>query len=154
MVLEISSTPYIFTFKMYDWLRMDLNGRPRNLNIDRASENLFYNRKGEYVSEQLKSKPVMLSEGEGWSRWHLPTHETHLYDVMRYSIRSSVDIRTGNKCLVMNLVEGQSVNVETQRGMKQKISYAETFVVTAAAETVRITNIAGDEAIIVMAFVK
>ncbi|MCK7540517.1 MAG: hypothetical protein MZV63_61300 [Marinilabiliales bacterium] len=51
----------------------------------------------------------MMSEGEGWSQWHLPTHETHLYDVMRYTIRSSVDIHTGNKCLVMNLVEGQSV---------------------------------------------
>ena len=73
---------------------------------------------------------------------------------MRYSIRSSVDIHTGNKCLVMNLVEGHSVIVETRGGMKQKISYAETFVIAAAAETVRITNIANDEAIIVMAFVK
>ena len=154
MVLEISSTPYIFTFKMYDWLRMDLNGRPRNLNIERAGENLFFDRKGEYVSEQLKSKPVLLSEGDGWTQWHLPTHETHLYDVMRYSIRSSVDIHTGNKCLVMNLVEGHSVIVETRGGMRQKISYAETFVIAAAAETVRITNIADDEAIIVMAFVK
>jgi hypothetical protein len=54
----------------------------------------------------------------------------------------------------MNLVEGSGINVETRRGLSKKISYAETFIVPAAAETVRITNLSEGEAIIVMAFVK
>jgi len=154
MVLEISSTPYIFTFKMYDWLRMDLNGRPRDLNIDRALGNLFFDRKGEQVSTHLKSNPVKLKEGHDWQLWHLPTHETHLYDVLRYNFRTTIDIHTENKCLVMNLVEGQSITVETHNGLQQRISYAETFIVAAAAEMVRITNLSESEAMLVIAFVK
>lgn len=154
LVLEISTTPYIFTFKMYDWLRKDLNGQPRDLNIARAMDNLFFDRKGKYVTDNMKSKPNLLEEGDGWQRWHLPTHETHLYDVHRYNIRTSAVIPTNDRCLVINLVDGERIVIETQNGITRKISYAETFVVPAAAGSIRVTNLSEREAVLVKAFIK
>lgn len=154
MVLEISSTPYIFTFKMYDWLRLDLDGRPRPLNIARAFENLYFDRKGQRVQQELISQPRIVSRGADWELWHLPTHPNQFYDVYRVQFHGRVTIPTRGSCQVMSLVEGTTVMLETADGQNPCFNYAETFVVPAAAGSVTLVNTGAAPAMVVMAFLK
>jgi len=154
LVLEISATTYIFTFKMYDWQRMDLEGKPRTLNIDRAMENLQFERKGARIAKEFVSHPLELAHGEDWRLIHLPTHCKQFYDVHRFEFDSEVECHTAGSPHVLSLVEGTSVIVETKSGMKQQYSYAETFVIPAAAETYRLINAGSQRAMVVKAFIK
>jgi mannose-6-phosphate isomerase class I len=154
LVLEISATPYIFTFKMYDWMRLDLDGGPRPLNIQRAMDNLNFEMQGERAQRELISQPRSLARGPGWELIHLPTHNTHFYDVHRFDFTGSVEARTEGSPHVLNVTEGESVVVETPDSPPFHCAFAETFVIPAATERYRLTSANGGPLKVVKAFLK
>jgi mannose-6-phosphate isomerase class I len=154
LVLEISATPYIFTFKMYDWLRLDLNGEPRAINIDHAFNNLNFDRKGARVTNELISKQAVIDQGNDWQLVHCATHPVHFYDVHRIEFMSRITVQTNNTCHILMLVEGSSVAVETVDGTITTFNYAETFVIPAAAKTYTLINKGTAMAKVVKAFCK
>ncbi len=154
VVLEISATPYIYTFKIYDWMRRDLNGNLRPLNIERAWQNLNFERQEEYVAAQLCPKPSVIRSGDGWREVLVGTHEALFYAVHRYEFAAEIDATTDGRCHILNVVAGTAVIVETANGYRARFNYAETFVIPAAAESYRLTAVGGQPCQVVVAFVK
>jgi mannose-6-phosphate isomerase class I len=154
LVLEISATPYIFTFKMYDWMRLDLNDAPRPINIEHAFHNLDFSRRGQRVREELVSKPIRLMGGDDVQIESLPTHEQHFYAIHRISFLHRAVIRTGGQCHLLMLVDGISVTVKTKRGRQYRIHYAETFILPAAAEEYELINDHHEPIKLIKAFIK
>ena len=154
LVLEISATPYIFTFKMYDWLRLDLNGEPRPINIEHAFKNLNFERKGQRVKSELLSTPVSINKGDDWNIIHYPTHPEHFYDVHRIDFQSSVSIEKENICQVMMLVEGETIAIEIDNRNVTYYQLAETFIIPASVKKYKLINKGKKAAKVIKAFLK
>ncbi len=154
LILEISATPYIFTFKLYDWLRPDLDGKPRPLNISRGMENLDFSRSGPEVVSTLISRSRVVASGEGWTKEHVPTHAMHYYDVYRFRFRGEVEGLTGGSVHILSLVEGGEIDVGAGAGPVCRYHFAETFVISAAAGSYRLVHRGEGESVVVVACMK
>jgi predicted NBD/HSP70 family sugar kinase len=154
LVLEISSTPYIFTFKLYDWLRMGLDGKPRPLNIDHGFHNLDFSRKGNRVAAECMAVPRLIENGDDWACYELPTHDLHFYRVQRFHFKTKIRISKVGKCHVAMLVAGDSISIHTEHHEPQEYHYAETFIVPGAVDSYEVMNRRGDYAMLLIAFVK
>lgn len=153
MVLEISSTPYIFTFKMYDWVRPGLDGKPRPINVEHGFKNVYFDRKGERVEKEFISKPSVNKEFSNGRKINLPTHEEHFYAVDRYEFTGEIEIETLGQCHICMLVEGDIAEVSVGQN-SQKFKYAETFVIPANVPKYKINHIGSKKAFVVVSYVK
>ncbi|HYG24222.1 MAG TPA: class I mannose-6-phosphate isomerase [Verrucomicrobiae bacterium] len=144
MVLEISATPFIFTFKMWDWGRLGLDGRPRPIHLDHGIANIQWDRTTAWVRENLVNRIVPLAVGNGWREEVTGLHEREFLETRRHWFTKLVPHHTRGGVNVLNLVEGEEVVVESPEGAFEPfvVHFAETFIVPAAvgAYTIRPAN--------------
>jgi hypothetical protein len=163
MVLEISATPYIFTFKPWDWGRMGLDGRPRPINIARGIANVCWERDEDYVTARLVNQIQHLSRGDGWREERTGLHEAQFIETRRHWFTGMVLHDTGGQRVgsvnVLNLVAGEEAVVESPNHAFEPfvVHYAETCVVPAAVGEYRIRptgRAVGTECATIKAFVR
>lgn len=145
MVLEISATPYIFTFKLWDWARVGLDGRPRPVHLRHGANAIRWERNESYARARLINQVTPVASGPGWREERTGLHEAEFIETRRHWFTGMVPHDTGGATAggvhVLNLVEGEEVVVEspTDAFVPFTVHYAETFIVPAAvgAYTIR-----------------
>jgi mannose-6-phosphate isomerase class I len=141
MVLEISATPYIFTFKMWDWGRVGLDGIPRPVHLDHALANIQWDRDTEFAERELVGQVEQVASGDGWVEERTGLHALEFIEVRRHWFDGTVPHDTRGTVNVLNLVEGAEAIVESPSDAFEPfvVHYAETFIVPAAvgAYTIR-----------------
>jgi hypothetical protein len=134
MVLEISATPYIFTFKLWDWDRLGLDGRPRPIHLQHGLKNMQWDRTTNWVREHLIDQEEWVASGDGWREERTGLHSLEFIETRRHWFTKRVPHDTRGNLHVLNLVEGEAAIVEspTHAFPPMRVHYAETFIVPAA----------------------
>jgi mannose-6-phosphate isomerase class I len=154
VVLEISSTPYLYTFKIYDYLRRDLHGKLRPIHIERAWDNIDFSRQTRWVRHNLMQSPRILARGPGWTEYVIGEHDLMFIAIHRAEFAETFESDTRcERFHVLNLVEGEQALVEWEGGV-HPLRYAETIVIPAATGQYRIRNQSSGVCKVVKAFVK
>jgi mannose-6-phosphate isomerase class I len=134
MVLEISATPYIFTFKLWDWGRLGLDGRPRPIHLDHGLKNIQWDRTTNWVHDHLIDQSVLIASGEGWREEQTGLHPLEFLETRRHWFTAPVAHHTQGNLNVLSLVEGDAAIVESPVSAFPPLTvrYAETFIVPAS----------------------
>ena len=137
MVLEISATPYIFTFKLWDWNRLGLDNKPRPIHLEHGKNVLQQNRDKAWVKKHALNLIQPIDSGDGWREESTGLNELEFIETRRHWFTKKVYHNTNGNLHVLNLVEGKEVVIESPENKFNPfiVHYAETFIVPAAVGT-------------------
>ena len=135
MVLEVSATPYIFTFKLWDWDRVGLDGKPRPIHIEDGKKVIRYDRTTKWVKENLVNNFNVIEDNDDYKEVKTGLHELEFIETHVISTSKSVEIKSDKEVTMLNLVDGKQAIIKSSNDSFEpyKVHYAETVIVPANA---------------------
>ena len=139
MVLEISATPYIFTFKIWDWGRVGLDGIPRPVHIGHGEKVIQWDRTTNWVKENLVNRFYTISDDGKNKTEHTGLHEREFIETRRYTLTEAIEVESEGSVSQCNVVEGRGAIIESVDGSfaPYEVHYAETFIVPESVKKFR-----------------
>lgn len=159
MVLEISATPYIFTFKLWDWGRLGLDGIPRPIHVNHGKNVIDWDRRTEWVKNNLVNKIELIKDDGKVKEEKTGLHELEFIETRRIWFSEKTLFDTDKGVNVLNLIEGDEAVVESVDNTFEPfvVHYAETFIMPANVSKYTITPIGksvGKKIAVIKAYVR
>lgn len=134
MVLEVSATPYIFTFKLWDWGRLGLDGRPRPVHLSHGSRVIQWDRTEGWVKDNLVNRFETVCKEPGFEETRTGLHDREFIETRRYRLRGPHSFTCDDSVSMCNVVDGSGAIVSSPDGAFEpfEVHYAETFIIPAA----------------------
>ncbi len=154
LVLEISATPYIYTFKIYDYLRKDLSGNLRHTHLEHAFANLDESRRANWVEEHLCPRSVLLREGAGGKEYQIGNIDQLFFAIHRFEFTDQIADDTHERFHILNLVEGESCTILVDGCDPVELRFAESIIIPASVGHYQLRNSDAQLCKVVKAFVK
>ncbi len=127
VILEIGSlTIGSYTYKMYDYLRADLDGKPRPIHTYHGERQLRKERKTKWVKENLVQDAQLVREGEGWAEYIVGEHDLLYISLRRTEFEKEIEDNTNGKFHVLTLVDGEKVRVQSLDN--PELSYTQSYL--------------------------
>lgn len=157
VILEISATPYIFTFKLWDWDRLGLDGKPRPVHLDHGRENIQMSRTTRWVRDNLINQFKTINNADGNISEKTGLADSCFIETHRHWVTTKITLETHDSVNMLNLVEGESAIVESVDGSFDPyiVNYGETFIIPEQLHKYSIRPASGDGKIaVIQAFVR
>ena len=119
VILEIGSlTIGSYTYKMYDYLRLDFDGKQRPIHTKLGERNVNQERRASVIhdpasKDYIVQKPRLAASGEGWEEYIVGENEQLYFSLRRLEFEKACRQDTAGRFHVLTLVDGERIRVRS-----------------------------------------
>ena len=157
LILEIGSlTMGSYTFKLYDYLRKDLDGNPRPIHSYYGEQVLKGERTEKFVYEHLVKEPILLRTGDGFEEYIVGEDPLVYYSTRQLRFEKKAEDDTTGKFHVLALVDGEKVIVRSKKDpdLCYTMNFLDLVVVPADMGEYEIVNLSNQPVVVYKVLVR
>lgn len=151
VILEIGSlTIGSYTYKLYDYLRLDLDGVPRPIHTYHGERVIDRSRTAESIQGHLIHKPKTLRRAEGFEESVVGRCDELYFELRRIDLIDRVEDDTQGHFVVLSLVDGETAVVRSVNNpaFAYTMNYLDIVVVPASVGAFEVINVGKQPAVL------